>query len=257
MNDYIRELPKKGYGFKSRIGEAMNCKTAYVAQVLNGNAHFSPEQAESLTGLLHLQDREVDFLLLLVQIARAGTPGLRRRLQTQIESQRAEQLNLKQRFRAGHDLGEKEVLEFFSRWYIAAVHLGATIPGLKTRATLAKALAIDEKLIDEALNFLVAHGLLQEQKGKLEPGPTRIFIGKDSPILKMHHANWRTKAVQSLDDMKSPSVHFTSVYSLSEKDAAQIRERLIREIESVRAIVKGSPEEQLHTFTLDFFRVDR
>lgn len=256
LNAFIKELPKEGYGFKSRIAEAIGCKTAYVAQVLNGHAHFSPEQAESLNPVLHHSEIEADFFLLLVQLARAGTQNLRRRIESQMEVLRAKQLNLKQRFRAGHDLGEKEVIEFFSRWYIAAVHLGATIPRLKTRRTLALALGVDKELIDEALQFLIMNGLLQEQKGNLEPGPTRIFIGKDSPIMKLHHANWRAKAVQSLDVTKSRDVHFTSVYSLSTKDAAIIRERLIREIEAVRGIVRESPEEELHTLTLDFFRVD-
>jgi uncharacterized protein (TIGR02147 family) len=238
------------------MAEAMHCNTAYVAQVLNGSAHFSLEQGEGLISLLGLHDREADYFLLLIQHARAGTSGLRRRLETQIEELRGEQLSLKERFRATHDLGEKEVLEFFSRWYIAAVHLGATIPRLKTRAALSKALIVDLALVEEALDFLLSHELIKEKDGRLEPGPTRIFIGQDSPILKMHHANWRAKAIQNLDRADARDLHFTSVYSLSAPDAAAIREKLVREIEGVRAVVRDSPEEQLHTLTMDFFRLD-
>ena len=253
----IRSFPKRGYGYKSRMAEATECKTSYVAQVLHGHAHFSLEQADRLCPLLQFREDESDFFLLLVQLARAGTVSLRKRIHTQIEELRSRRLNLKERFAAQTELGEKDAIEFFSRWYIPAVHLGATIPRLKNRERLAQALSLHPDLLREALDFLIAHGLLEERKGELEPGPTKIFIGRDSPIMKMHHANWRTRAIQSLDHADAKDLHFTSVYSLSAKDAKAIRERLVNEIEAVRGIVRPSAEEQLSVFTLDFFRVDK
>ena len=253
----VRSLPNRGYGFKSRMAEATECKTSYVAQVLQGHAHFSLEQADRLCSLLQFREDESDFFLLLVQLARAGTPSLRKRIQLQIESLRTKQLNLKQRLAAQTELSDKDATEFFSRWYIPAVHLGATIPRLKNRDRLAQALSLHPDLLREALDFLVAHGLLEERKGMLEPGPTKIFISRDSPIMKMHHANWRTRAIESLDRSNATDLHFTSVYSLSAKDAKAIRDRLVNEIEAVRGIVRPSTEEQLSVFALDFFRIDR
>ena len=257
LNAYIAALPKRGYGFKSRLAEAANCKTAYIAQVLNGVAHFSLEQAENLNTTLGHDDLESEFFLLLVQLARAGTEKLRRRLRSQIQALHERQNNLKQRFRANTELGERELLEYFSRWSVNAVHLATTIPRLRSKEKIMQALDLDSATAAEALQFLKGVGLVREERGQLLPGQSRIFIGKDSPILKVHHAGWRGKAVQSLDHGAMHDLHFTSVYSLSEKDAATIRERLIREIETVRGIVKDSPEEILQTFTLDFFRVDR
>jgi uncharacterized protein (TIGR02147 family) len=253
----IQGLPRRGYGFKSRIAEAMGCKTAYVAQVLGGSAHFSLEQAESLNTLLKHSDPEGEFFLLLVQLARAGTEKLRQRFRSQIEAQRARHSNLKHRFRATTTLEERDLYAFFGVWYFNAIQLAASIPRLRDKSKLMSSLGLSEELVNEALEFLMSRGLIEESKGRLVPGQTRVFIGKDSPILKAHHANWRAKAVQSLDQATEKDLHFTSVYSLSAKDAARIRERLVREIEAVRAIVKDSPEEQLSTLTLDFFRVDR
>lgn len=258
LNAYIASQPNRGYGFKSRLAEAAGCKTAYVAQVLGGAAHFSLEQAEGVNALLEHSEDESDFLLLLVQSARAGTENLRRRLRQQIKTARERQTNLKQRFRVRNELSESELTEFFSRWFISAVHIAATIPRLKTREAIREALGLDASLVKEALEFLVGKGLIEEKDGLLRPGSTRIFVGKDSPILKMHHANWRQKAVQALDRAAvDENVHFTAVYSLSAADAARIRERLIREIEAVRKVIAPSPEEELHAFTVDFFRLDR
>jgi uncharacterized protein (TIGR02147 family) len=254
---YQKALPKRGHGFKSRLAEAADCRTAYVAQVLNGHAHFSAEQAEGINGVLGHNDAESEFFLLLVQLNRAGTERLRTRIRARMEAVRASQVNSKQRFQAVTELKEQDLYEFFGSWYVNAVQMAATIPKLRTRSQLRRALELEEALLDQALEFLIGKGLLKEVDGKLEPGVTRVFIGKDSPILKVHHANWRNKAIQALDHASTKDIHFTSVYSLSKKDAAVIRERLIREIESVRKTVKESPEEELHTFTLDFWRVDR
>lgn len=220
LNAYIASQPKRGYGFRSRVAQAAGCKTAYVAQVLGGGAHFSLEQAEGINGLLEHSEDEGDFFLLLVQFARAGTERLRRRLRAQMKTLRDRQTNLKQRFGVRSELSEQEVLEFFSRWSIVAVHIAATIPRLKTRAAIAEALAVEPSLVKDALDFLIAKGLLEEKNGRLEPGPTKLFVGKDSAILKMHHANWRQKAIQYLDrDKADENVHFTAVYSVSAVDA--------------------------------------
>ena len=57
--------------------------------------------------------------------------------------------------------------------------------------------------------------------------------------------------------IKNDNLHYTTVVSLSTKDVQRLKERLIREIESLRQIVKDSKEEELHAFTMDFFRVDK
>lgn len=258
LNAYIASQPKRGYGLRSRMAEAAGCKVAYIAQVLRGNAQLSLEQAEGVNGLLGHSEGESDFFLLLVQYARAGTEKLRRRLRAQMKTLRDREANLKLRFRARSELSETEVVEFFSRWSISAVHIASTIPRLQTREALAKALDVEPSLVADALEFLIGKGLIKEKQGRLEPGPTKLFVGKDSPILKSHHANWRQKAVQALDrERVDENVHFTAVYSLSGADAARIRESLIREIEAVRKVVGPSPEEELHALTLDFFRLDR
>jgi uncharacterized protein (TIGR02147 family) len=257
LHEFGQALPKRGYGFKSRLAEAASCRTAYIAQVMNGHAHLSQEQAESINEVLSHDETESEFFLLLVQLARAGTEKLRIRIRRRMESIRTGQLNLKERFQATTELGEKELYEFFGRWYVNAIHIGATIPRLKSRKALRHALGIEEALLNEALDFLIRKELLTETNGKLEPGNSRIFIGKDSLILRVHHANWRNKAIEALDYTDPKDLHFTSIYSLSTKDASAIREQLIREIEAVRKTVKNSPEEELHAFTMDFFRLDR
>ena len=78
LESWIASRPQGGRGIKSKMAQAMRCQLAYLSQVLNGPAHLSLEQAEALNGILDHSHEEGDFFLLLLQRARAGTPGLRK-----------------------------------------------------------------------------------------------------------------------------------------------------------------------------------
>ena len=166
--------------------------------------------------------------------------------------------NLKERFAETKPvLSEQQTLEFFSLWHISALQIAATIPHLQYRKKLQEALGISNETFKDSIEYLLKVGLIREEGNSLKPGPTKIFIGKDSQALKVHHANWRQRAIGSLDGPYHSDLHFTSVFSLSKKDANLIKERIISEVAEIRQIVKTSPEEELHTFTIDFFRVDK
>jgi uncharacterized protein (TIGR02147 family) len=256
LRNYIHQLPRQGYGFKSRMAQALNCKTSYITQVLHGQAHISLEYAETLNELLKHSDSESEYFLNLVNLCRAGTESLRRRINNRLLALKAKQGNLKERFNEKTDLNDTKIMEFFSLWYLNAIQIASTIPRLQSRKALKEALGISEHTLNEGLTFLVSNGLIQEKGNRLIPGQTKIFIGKDSSVLKVHHANWRQRAILSMDRSYTDDLHFTSVFSLSTKDVALIKERLIREIEQIRKIVKPSREEELHTCIVDFFRID-
>src|ERR1700733_5866480 len=68
-----------GRGARSRLSEAIDCQTAYTAQVLRGSADFSLEQGESINEFLGHTYEQGNFLLLLIQHKRAGTQRLKER----------------------------------------------------------------------------------------------------------------------------------------------------------------------------------
>ena len=256
LNRYIQGLPRHGYGFKSRMAAVLECKSSFVTQVLNGNANLSLEQAESLNGLLKHQETEGEYFLTMVLLSRAGSEALRHRLQKRLKKLRENQMNLKERFSEQTEIDPLTLHEFFSVWHFNAIQIAATIPRLQSRKTLRQSLGLSHKAFDEALQFLMTNNLLKEENSRLLPTKKKIFIGKDSLALKVHHSNWRQRAILSLDRNYEDDLHFTSVFSLSRKEVALIKDRLVREIEQIRQMVKTSPEEEVHTCLIDFFRVD-
>lgn len=257
LTDWITAQPRRGHGIRIRLAGHLGCHTAYITQVLSGNAHFSLEQAEDLAIFLNLEESAAEYLHLLVLEARSGSARLKARARKRLAQIKRQQLSLKDRFVEKSALTEADQVQFFSRWYFPAVQMAATIPALRSRNSIMQALGINSQQVDEATKFLISRGFLRETKGALIPNLAKFFIGNDSPILQSHHTNWRLRAIQALENQALNDLHYTTLFSLAKKDAEKIRERLVREIAEARLTVKNSPEEELHAFCIDFFRLDQ
>src|ERR1035437_10098047 len=84
-------------GIKSGIAKALNCQPTFISQVLASRSEFNLEQGERVSGYLGLTSDETRFFLLLIQRTRAGTQGLKRIIDEQIQEQLIKRLSLTQR----------------------------------------------------------------------------------------------------------------------------------------------------------------
>jgi len=256
LQDFINSKPGGGRGWQARFAEKTGCRSAYISQVLNKDAYFSPEQAESLNELLGHSLEEGDFFLLLIQLGKAGSVQLKNRLKRQIDQIRQKRLVLKDRVDIKKTLSEVDQATYYSAWYYAAVHIASTISELQTKEALAKYFGFSGERISEIVAFLESVGLVESTHGKLKPGVSRLFLGSDSPMIARHHTNWRMRAIDSLDKGIKEDLHFSTVVSLASEDILKMKEYLVKSIESARAIVRESKaEEELYCFCLDYFRV--
>ncbi len=259
LHDYIQSQPGKGYGFRSRIAETTHCDTAYVSQVLRQNAHFSLEQAEDLNDLLgHTQD-ESEYFLLLIQLARAGTPKLRARTEKLLQGYIEKSQVLKHRVDIKQTLGELDQVRYYSAWYYAAVHILIAIPEFRTRDLIAARLGLSSEKVSQILEFLLSVGLASKLGDHYSIGTNRIFLGNDSMMLSKHHNNWRVKAIEMINRNSLQgdlNLHLSTVLSFAKKDVAAVKEKLIQGIEEARKIVRESnPEEDIYCLGVDFFRL--
>lgn len=72
-------------------------------------------------------------------------------------------------------------------------------------------------------------------------------------MISKHHANWRIKAMHAIDLRREKDLHYSSVITMAEKDAYNVKSVMVKAIEEIRSIVKDSPEEKMFCYTLDFF----
>ncbi len=255
---FLRELgDSQPRGFRKALAQAVHCQTAYVSQVLNGDYHLSLEQAEAATQFLGLSRDEARCFILLVEIHRAGTPSLRRFFEDQLKELRERHYMIKERIGVSNVLSEQNQAVYYSSWHFAAIHMAVTIPRLRNRTALSRALRIPVRKLGETLDFLCSVGLVAKEGEKYLPGSTQLHLPKDSPSIHRHHANWRQQAmIQMHSDNAQEDLHYSSVSSLSAADAQKIKAMLTHSISDAVQTIKDSPEEQLIGINIDCFRVD-
>ena len=255
LSDFIREKPGKGHGFRTVIAEAVGCRVAFISQVLNQEAHFSLEQAENVNVLLGHTPEESDYFLLIVSFERAGSQRLRERLKRQIERAREKRQILKERVDIKQTLSIQDQAVYYSHWYYAVIHMLLTISQFQTRETIASYVGLPLERVADVLEFFVKRGLAKIEGGRYKPGESRLFLGHDSPNINKHHTNWRLQAMQSLDRNLKSDLHFSGIVSLAVADVVKVKEELIKGVESARAVVRNSPnEEEVHCICVDFFK---
>jgi uncharacterized protein (TIGR02147 family) len=224
--------------------------------VLNQHAHFSLEQAEEINALLGLSLEEGAHFLRLVQLARAGTPRLRTRLEAQLREAIEKRLLLRERVEIKKRLSPAEQIQYYSTWQYAAIHIALTIPRLQTPDAIARHFHLPREKVAAALEFLVSIGIAKREGERYLPGIDRIFLGSDSAMVAKHHTNWRMRAIEAFDRTEDQNLHLSTVVSISRADIDRIKEKLLSEIQKTRALIRESaPEEELYVYNVDFFRL--
>ena len=255
---YLRdrfETSGKTRGLRTRLAEMLHCKNAFISKVLSGEFHFSLEASLQISEFLGHTTEEQDYFLLLVQHARAGSKALELHFERKLKAIRERRQLVRSRIKAGRALNEREQSIYYSSWLYAAIHTLASIPTLQTREALARHLAVPLEEIDLCLEFLIEAGVLVQKSGRLQIGSAQIHLGRNSPMIKSHHSNWRVRAIQALDQRSQTALHYSSVISLSQADWARVRELLLKSIQGVDEITGPSREEVALAFSLDLFRI--
>ncbi len=245
-------------GFRTRLATAAGCNNTFISQVLNSGAHFSLEQGLAIARFLELKTAEEKYLLCLIEHARAGTKDLREYFQQQIEEFKQTHLNIKNRVLHQEVQNKEWQNQYYSQWFYIAIHMAITIKSMREIGKIANALSLKPKLVENVILFLLTAGLINSKNGELIPGPSYLHLEQGSALIPKHHTNWRIKAIQSLEFSDNFDVHYSSVSTLSQKDADELKSRTIEFIQNfVKQVAASSNEEVMVSFNLDFFKLTK
>lgn len=243
-------------GARSRLAGFLNCQTGYISQVLSKDVHFSLEHSIKLNTFLEHDEEESHFFMLLIQLERAGSNDLKKYYKGQIKDILKSRSEVKSRINEDGILSEKDHMVYYSQWYYSAIHVLVSINGFQTKSKIKERLNLDTQTINTVLTFLEINKLIINKKGIYNIGPSRIHLGKDSPIITKHHTNWRLEALKSLESNYSEvDIHYSSVMTLSKVDAIKIKDILLNSIEQVEPILIESREEDIFSMCIDLFKV--
>jgi len=251
------EDQSKGFtkGFRRRLAEALECQAAFVTHVLGGRAHLSLEQGLRAARHFGLGKRQQKYFVTLIEHARAGTKELREHFEEQLVPLREELLDLKHNIEAGTHISEEAMAIYYSHWMYAAVHMLITIPKFQQMSAVAKALGLREHDARVAIEFLVGVGLASLKKDQLVPGQKQLHLSRESALISSHHTQWRLKAMDRLHLRREEDLHYSTVSSLSHKDFLALKTKMVEWVRTYTETIRESPEEELCSFTLDFYRL--
>ncbi|OFZ18596.1 MAG: hypothetical protein A2X94_01510 [Bdellovibrionales bacterium GWB1_55_8] len=257
IRDSLSGRPRKGYGQLSRLAESMGVNATFISQVLSAAKAFSPEQGVVVAEFLGFTELEAEYFVLLVQIERAGSLKLRRIHEKRQRELQKQSKDLLHRLTPDQVLSEEQKAIFYSDWHYSAVRQMTAIPGFDTPDAIGERLSIPISLVREILSFLVKSGLcIQKSRGRFSVGPSRTHLEGGSPWVKVHHQNWRARAIEDVNQPEDGiRLHYSSPMTVSREDALKIRAMAVQLIDDVGKSVRKTHSEELLCLNVDWFRV--
>lgn len=251
----ISTYPRKGYGQLYRLSKHLGVNSAYLTQVFNELKSLNIEQALSAAEYFNFTNEETRYFLLLVQYDRAGTKKLKDFYYEDIRQIQNKNRDLKNKIHSDIKIEPIKQVIFYSDWTYSAVRQCTAISGLNQVEAIAKYLNIETKRVIEILSFLTEVGLCETTENGFKIGARRTHLEDSSPLKKLHHQNWRSKAMEKCFDNWEHRLHYSSPMTISNKDAFKIREIILDMIEMVNLTADNSKSEELVCFNVDWFKI--
>lgn len=256
LTAWIENRPKKGRGELQKISKHLNIHSTMVSHIVRGDKHLSLEHGCSLAEYLGLNDLETNYFLTLIQFDRAGSHLLRKRIQKNLEELKNKSQQIKNRLPSSAELKEEDKAIFYSHWLYSALRLTTTIPEHDDRRKLLESFNFPANVVNEMLDFLLAKGLCVEENEQIKIGPSKTHLSKESPLVWKHHQNWRIKAFDRHQKLEDEELFFTSPLTISKKDMAVVREKIVQLIEQVSSVVDETEPERLACLNIDWVKIN-
>jgi uncharacterized protein (TIGR02147 family) len=252
METELRQRPRRGFGQLGRLAKHLKVHPTLVSQVFRRRKDFSLEQAALTASFFGLSEKDTDYFLTQVQYQRAGNAALREIFQRRLDEHRQRYPGMESQARAGHRMAEQEAV-FYSDWSFAAIRqILATKPGM-TVAALTERLALPAEEITRALAFLVRQGLVVAAGKGYRIGPASTHLSSQSPWVRVHHINWRQRAIERMSHRGRDDLFTTTPCTLSHGDFRRVRETLMDCLKAIYARIDDSPSQQAACLNIDWF----
>lgn len=242
-------------GGVSKVASFLKVHPSYISQVLKGDKDFSQEQAFKLADHLNLNDLGRDYFIHLVLEAKAGTHSLKKYYRSKRETLRKSAKQVKKNIGKTYQLSEVEKARFYSDPIYSQIRLLTSIERFNTAEDIANAMGLPIALVSDIVRFLVDTGLCtMDENGNLKMGVSRTHLGAESPLVKTHHRNWRSKVSEMYHHMDENDLVFTAPLTIAKKDFDMLREEIMALIGKVTEVVDKTTEEEFAVFNIDWIR---
>lgn len=243
-------------GYISKLAKAGACQNSYFSQFLRYKNHLSPEQATGISDFIGHSFLESEYFLNLILLQRSSTSSLKLKLEKKIETLRLQNLNLSDRI-----LKEKITSDishvYYSSWLYPSIHMALAIPDFETEtiSKLSFKFNIKSEKVIKIISDLESMGLLVKKNTRWILTDKQLHLPASSIMNYSNHQQWRQRALVDIELENEDSLHYSSAFALSIKDAVELKLIILKFLENSREKIKLSPSEVIYSFNLDYFKI--
>ncbi len=251
----LQSRPNKGRGELSRLARHLGVNATLVSQVLRGPKDFTMEQAYKLCEYFGFALAETEYMLLLVQHARAGYSELKAFYQKRILKLQTQSKEMSKRLNVTRTLTEIQKATYYSTWLYTAICTYTSLGYGKRLDEIATRFQIPLAKANQMMGFLCEAGLCSQENNIYRMSIQRTHLEFGSPYLNQHLQNWRMKATQNIERTSEEEMQFTACASLSREDFRKVREIFANAIRLTSEAATDSKGEEIACLNIDWFWV--
>jgi uncharacterized protein (TIGR02147 family) len=257
LNDLIKTFPSNGRGQLRKIALKLNVHPTLISQVLNGIKDFSFEQAYGVVKYFSFNENETEYFFELLSLAKSGTKELEKYHEQRLLKLIQNSKSVKNRVGKTTELTDEDKLKYYSNWKYITIWLATSIESLKNENAIADQFNIPLEVVREIVEFLLIKGLCVRSKNGLSMNLKKTHVPASSRIVQNHHINWRLKSLNFVNNVSPEELAFTAPFSVSRKDFAIIKTKILSLIEEISTIVEKSEPEMVACLNIDQFEVKK
>lgn len=249
------QLSAKGKrGQLSQAAQSLGCQASFLSRVINEEIHLTPEHAFKLAHFWSLKGDERVYFLKLVDYERAGDKEYQDYLKTQLDELVKKNSEIAGRTQRQNKNFEGLSTKYFSSWIYGAIHFLTCIPEFQNVKNLSQRLSLGESIVLEVLKDLEQMNFVTKSREGWIYKSGEFHLERTSPLVVMHHQNWRQRAVLDAQNFEHQNIHYTTILTLSKADTEKIQGLILDFLAQINRIAAPSNPEDEVVLTMDFFK---
>jgi uncharacterized protein (TIGR02147 family) len=257
----ILELAKQKPFSRSlaEIAKACGIQPSYLTNVIKRRCHFSADQASDIMTFLGYPTEKIDFVLLLIDLERTGSPKRQQLLKERVQKTRQLKLRADNYVVAEKKTDDpKSLMDYYLDPLAPLIHMYFGVRHAEQNPrNIAQKLRVSEERVNRIIDILRQDRLIEFKQGKYHQTSQHLHLPKDSPLAKAHQVLMRSMALERLARVETENhLAFTVTFNADEHSRAKIQVEFLKFIKKCQNFCKESKSENVLQLNFDLFPWD-
>lgn len=238
------------------IAEATRIPKSYISKVTTGKAHFSADQLFAVCEFLGFTERQVRYMMLLLEQERSTIPKRRETLLREIQTIRDQALDSREHIKAKPDsLSDQSLRDYYVDPFNQIVHICLSIPRYQNDpAKLAADLDMQVAELREVIERLENLGIVEQHAGKIRTLIKSIHLPRSSPAFKPWRNQLKILCLERLSRRaRRDDYSFSVTFSATERVRDKIKSEFLDLLKRSEELVQGAKQEETYQMSFDLF----